>query len=238
MSTRSNIIFSGGHGQPAAVFQYLNGMPEAVLPDLARFFADLQAVNATARARPGDTRFAHPEYLAARYITWQAGQWAAEDAADPLSVIGLGVGAQDIDMIAWTYQVTCNDPDTWPQVSYRQGRTGRVRSAAEVMAGYAADPPRSREPLVWVHMTLVEEIPDPGDKDPLFINLYQSRGAAEAAVQAAFGEDTQLEWRRVPELEVADQPGRDPAPAWRLRVVTAGSGEVKPDLLTTRPLHR
>jgi hypothetical protein len=237
LSTRCNIIFSGRHGQPAAVFQYLNGMPEAMLPDLARFFADLQAVNATARARPGDTRFAHPEYLAARYITWQAGQWAAEDAADPLSVIGLGVGAQDIDLIAWTYQVTCNEPDAWPQVSYRQGRTGRHRSAAKVMAGYAADPPRGRVPPVWVHMTLIDQITDPDDRDPLFINLYRSCGAAEAAVQEAFGEDVELEWRRFPELEVADHLGCDPVPVWRLHLVTGGADEVKPDLLTTRPLH-
>jgi hypothetical protein len=142
MATRCNITFTGKGHADAGVFRFVNGDPDEVLADLGRFFGEVEAVNAVAAQRPGDSRFGHPEYLAARYLIWQTWRWAAEDHADPLTVIGLGVPAEDSDMIAWSYEVACDDPAQWPQVSYRHpGYRTRFTCDAGTLRSKAGDAP-------------------------------------------------------------------------------------------------
>jgi hypothetical protein len=233
VSTRCNLLFTGPHQQDASVFRFVNGSPDIMLADLAKFFAACQARN------PGDTRFGHPHYLAARYLAWQAEAWAAEDGhADPLHVIGLGAGAEDSVVIAWTYRITCAGAGAWPEVTYRPGgvrSSGRWLSAAKVMAGYQDCTPRTPPPRIWVHA--IDPKLSPDHDDPLFINLYRSRAVAEDDLQAVFGDGERLEWRRAPDHEVAESLGQDPVPVWRLYHFTGGVWAAKPDLLTTRPLH-
>jgi hypothetical protein len=106
MATRCNITFTGKGHADAGVFRFVNGDPDEVLADLGRFFGEVEAVNAVAAQRPGDSRFGHPEYLAARYLIWQTWRWAAEDhfAMSPLT------GGNRDDIVAALAEASCRYP--------------------------------------------------------------------------------------------------------------------------------
>jgi len=101
MSTRCNIHFTYMGEVEANVYRHCDGYPEGesgVPADLARFFADVES-------QTKDTRFGDPAYLAAKFIVWQAGEYAADKA--PLDFIGLGVMTEDAGDGAYTYTVEC-----------------------------------------------------------------------------------------------------------------------------------
>lgn len=118
MSTRCNIHFTDRSGEVYAnIYRHSDGYPEGVLPDLEKFFADVAA------QVPGDTRFSDPEFLAAKYVVWEAWQMAGIQAADPLQVaplafISVGIMTQDAGDAAYIYTVACHS-DGQPVVTYR-----------------------------------------------------------------------------------------------------------------------
>jgi hypothetical protein len=110
MSTRSNIHFTdkGSDYVAANIYRHSDGYPENVLPDLDKFFADVAA-------QTTDTRFSDPEYLAAKFVVWQALRESGSDR--PLGFLGVGIMTQDAGDAAYIYTVACH-PDGPPVVSY------------------------------------------------------------------------------------------------------------------------
>jgi hypothetical protein len=119
MSTRANIHFTDRTGQVAAnIYRHSDGYPEGVLPDLEKFFDAVEA------QVPNDTRFGDPEYLAAKFVVWQAWENAGILASDPLQVaplafLSVGVTTEDAGDGEYVYTVTCHG-DGRPKVTYRE----------------------------------------------------------------------------------------------------------------------
>jgi len=115
MSTRCNIHFTwGSQDTEANIYRHYDGYPDGVLPDLQKFFADVEA-------QTGDTRFNDASYLAAKFVVWQASQFA-QDASKPLAFLGLGVVPGDAGDGEYVYTVNCGKPgpDGRPEVTYRK----------------------------------------------------------------------------------------------------------------------
>ena len=100
MSTRCNVHFTDNGDVEANVYKHCDGYPDAMLPTLEKFFADVEA-------QTRDTRFSDPSYLAAKYIVWQAGTYANDRA--PLDFIGVGIAAGDAGDGAYVYTVECGN---------------------------------------------------------------------------------------------------------------------------------
>lgn len=103
MSTRCTINF--GHGAPhgefqapvAKIYRHSDGYPNSehgVLADLGRFH----------EALPVDSRINDPSYLAAKFVVWQAGEFARGD--DPLEFLSVGVLTEDPGDLEYTYWIT------------------------------------------------------------------------------------------------------------------------------------
>lgn len=110
MSTRANIHFASGGEVLANVYKHSDGYPDAMLPALEAFFADVAS-------QTRDTRFSDPEYLAAKYVVWQAGQNAPDRA--PLDFIGVGITNWDAGDAAYVYTVDCKSDGT-PAVTWSE----------------------------------------------------------------------------------------------------------------------
>lgn len=111
MSTRCMINFGSDGVTDARIYRHSDGYPEAVLPDLAEFFGEV-------RKQTSDTRFGDPEYLAAKYVVWQANQntWHYKGAGryekgDPLDFISLGVTLEDHGDCEYIYTIRCGTYD-------------------------------------------------------------------------------------------------------------------------------
>jgi hypothetical protein len=114
MSTRCNIHFTDSRGGVEAnIYRHSDGYPDGVLPDLDRFFAAVEA-------QTSDTRFNDPSYLAAKFVVWQAGEYA--HGGQPLDFISLGIMGADAGDGEFVYTVTCSDgyPPKRPAVTYRE----------------------------------------------------------------------------------------------------------------------
>ena len=110
MSTRCNIHFSDGDDIAANVYRHHDGYPEGVLPDMQRFFKLVESDS------PHDTRFDDPEYLAAKFIVWQA----SENSRGPrLAFTGVSPCVADHGDIEHVYNVDCShfDVDGHPSVT-------------------------------------------------------------------------------------------------------------------------
>lgn len=98
--TACNLRFLSKRGTVrAVVYRHYDGDPVSVGNDMVLFFADVK------RQVPNDTRFDDPEYLAARFIVWQALRLAPEDR--PLSFLGVGVSNQDLGGVQYNYDINC-----------------------------------------------------------------------------------------------------------------------------------
>lgn len=130
MSTRCNIHFADKWGDVANIYRHTDGYPDGesgVLADLGRFFAAVEEQTAAT----GDTRFDDPEYLAARFVVWQASQNACPDG--PLSFISVGVTCTDAGDAAYIYRVVSGgDRAMRPAVEYRKASEKRFRAASPV----------------------------------------------------------------------------------------------------------
>jgi hypothetical protein len=120
MSTRCNIHFTDRGHVLANVYRHTDGYPDGesgVMADLARFLDDVEA-------QTTDTRFADPSYLAAKFVVWQAAQWASD--GKPLEFLGLGVCTGDAGDGAYVYTVECGQssgyPSPRPKVTVRKAR--------------------------------------------------------------------------------------------------------------------
>jgi hypothetical protein len=119
MSTRCNIHFTQGEKVRANIYRHSDGYPEGVLPDLDRFF------EAVEKQTNGDTRFNDPEYLAAKYVVWQANEYAAYSMnamvdtgkVRMLDFLSVGVTMQDASDGEYVYDVACEGSGR-PKVSY------------------------------------------------------------------------------------------------------------------------
>lgn len=129
MSTRANIHFNYYDGTVAAnVYRHSDGYPDdkqgnGVLPDLERFFADVEK-------QTDNTRFNDATYLAAKFVVWQAGENARAYAFNyvlgrpaevkPLNFLGVGIMLQDAGDASFIYEVTESRDGGRPLVTYRK----------------------------------------------------------------------------------------------------------------------
>lgn len=116
MSTRSNIHFCWETKDAIAanVYRHSDGYPDGEHGFPADFARFLEAV----KRDTADTRCNHPEYLAAKYVVWQANENAkdraesfAKEGETPqpkmLDFLSVGVCVQDHTDIAFRYHVLC-----------------------------------------------------------------------------------------------------------------------------------
>ncbi len=91
----------------ANIYRHFDGYPESMLPDLQSFFKEV-------KDNLPDTRFTDAEYLAAKYVTWQAKQNATKYNSETgkhlpadhfLDFLSLGVCIQDHGDIEYIYEV-------------------------------------------------------------------------------------------------------------------------------------
>lgn len=119
MSTRCNIHFNYADGTIAAnVYRHSNGYPDGVLPDLERFFADVEA-------QTSDTRFNDASYLAAKFVVWQAAEYAnwrtsKPGEVKPLNFLSVGVVMRDAGDGEYVYEVTESRDGGRPTVTHRE----------------------------------------------------------------------------------------------------------------------
>ena len=100
MSTRATVHFQYNGETAAIVYRHSDGYPEGLGEDLKKFFKDVQ--NQTS-----DTRFDDPSYLAAKFVVWQAAQYA-RDKAKPLEFLSVGVILEDPGDIRYRYLLECS----------------------------------------------------------------------------------------------------------------------------------
>ncbi len=113
MSTRSTIHFHYSESAKASsiIYRHSDGYPEAMGPDLNRFLDELQA------SIP-DNRFTDPCYLAAKYVVWQAKEYAQnyDFSKNPvekvpshyLDFLSVGIMLVDPDDIEYRWHIYCD----------------------------------------------------------------------------------------------------------------------------------
>ena len=129
MSTRCTIHFHWGDetAPTAIIYRHSDGYPDGehgVPASLERFFEAVEE-------QTHDTRFSDAGYLAAKYVVWQADQFAyhyngngERTKAAPLDFLSLGVLMEDPDDIEFRYHVWCKGfpgtvgADRRPRVTY------------------------------------------------------------------------------------------------------------------------
>ena len=102
MSTRCNIHFTYSGETVANVYRHSDGYPDGehgVPACLERFFGEVEEQTG------GDTRFGDPEYLAAKFVVWQAGRNAKRHPERPLDFLSLGVCTEDHGDIEFVYTI-------------------------------------------------------------------------------------------------------------------------------------
>ena len=104
MSTRATVHFQQNGRDEAIVYRHYDGYPGAngLESDLKRFFKDVEA-------QTSDTRFDDPSYLAAKFVVWQAAQYAKTEKLD---FLGVGVVLEDPGDIEYRYILACENDKT------------------------------------------------------------------------------------------------------------------------------
>jgi hypothetical protein len=115
MSTRCQIAFqSSPEAAPdAIIYRHGDGYPDTdfgVLADLNRFFEAVEA-------QCSDRRFDDPEYLAAKYVVWDALGQPSRAEGKPLAFTSLGISTGRHGDISYFYRVICRTPTERPGVS-------------------------------------------------------------------------------------------------------------------------
>jgi hypothetical protein len=126
MSTRTNIHFNQWGETQANIYRHSDGYPEGVLPDLRAFFERVSLLS--------DARFGHAEYLAAKFLVWQAQRYAVDYEWDKnsnpttipknnrLDFLSVAPCVRDHGDIEFIYEIDCDRRvgDTgFPRVRYR-----------------------------------------------------------------------------------------------------------------------
>ncbi len=97
----------------AIVYRHCDGYPEAMLPDLQSFID-------TVSNECSDTRFNDPEYLAAKFVVWQANELRNTRSDSFLEFLGVGVCREDPGDIEYRYKVVCEGKT--PSIEYEEVR--------------------------------------------------------------------------------------------------------------------
>ena len=122
MSTRCIINFGKDKKNPdAKVYRHSDGYPKTIRADLQQFFEDVTK-------QTKDTRFDDPSYLAAKYVVWQAHEYAETLNArfervpsEMLDFGGVGVCQKNPGDIDYEYFVDCGQMDVngKPKVTHK-----------------------------------------------------------------------------------------------------------------------
>lgn len=124
MSTRCQIHFVYDADDKAfpSIYRHSDGYPEGehgIIATLREFFSDV-----VSQCR--DTRFNDPEYLAAKFVVWQALRYATPDA--PLDFLGLGVAYSRHGDLSYEYRVVCSGVNP-PSIQWRKAPRGAWKNA-------------------------------------------------------------------------------------------------------------
>ena len=104
MSTRACVHFCDADKSTAAIiYRHSDGYPDGLGEDLISFFKEV-------KDNVKDTRFDDPYYLAAKFVVWQAKQYASEDK-HYLDFLSIGIMLQDACDINYRYRVICSNKD-------------------------------------------------------------------------------------------------------------------------------
>lgn len=142
MSTRTNIHFNHGKSLCANIYRHSDGYPGKVvngeeieygmLSDLLKFFREL-------KANVGDSRFGCAEYLAAKFLVWQAKEYAVahgyndgeftQTPSHYLDFLSVSPCIEDHGDIEFIYEVDCDkhDAEGFPVVRWKPCR-GRFKT--------------------------------------------------------------------------------------------------------------
>jgi hypothetical protein len=108
MSTRACVHFCENEDSKAdaIIYRHSDGYPDGLGKDLQSF---LKAVKKNVE----DTRFDDAEYLAAKFVVWQAKRYMkfATGKKHYLNFISLGIANKDHGDIEYRYKVICNSVD-------------------------------------------------------------------------------------------------------------------------------
>lgn len=110
--SRCNIHFASKHGTVRAnIYRHFDGDRGSIMADLDVFFLDvrLQCGN--------DTRFDDPEYLAAKFLVWQADRYCEDKR--PLNFTGVAPVLHDAGDGEYIHTVHCVDRAEIPGVETR-----------------------------------------------------------------------------------------------------------------------
>lgn len=120
MSTRANIHFinkySDGESMAANIYRHSDGYPSGLGADLHRFLDEA--------AKLDDNRFSDAEYLAAKFLVWQAHEYATDYKGNEkgrLDFLSVAPCIKDHGDIEYQYKVICScgrfgDNDARPKV--------------------------------------------------------------------------------------------------------------------------
>jgi len=111
MSTRANIHFTEGNRTVANIYRHSDGYPSGLGADLHRFLDEVGKLR--------DNRFQDAEYLAAKYLVWQAGEynveyihegeeWKSVPKSNRLDFLSVSPCIQDHGDIQYLYKVSCS----------------------------------------------------------------------------------------------------------------------------------
>ena len=104
MSTRANIHFCRDKKTTdAIIYRHADGYPEGLGEDLETFLQDI-------KDNVQDTRFNDPNYLAAKFVVWQAQRYTTDE--HPLDFLGIGIMLEDAGDIEYRYKVICNSSNS------------------------------------------------------------------------------------------------------------------------------
>jgi hypothetical protein len=112
------VDFTYGKRIEARIYRHSDGYPEGLGADL---FIFLRAV----KSQTKDTRFTDPSYLAAKFVVWQAGEYA-DNKAKPLEFLSLGISMEYHGDLEYVYRVDCNNirTDGLPSISVAEFHNG------------------------------------------------------------------------------------------------------------------
>lgn len=100
MSTRACVHFCYDKNKTEAiVYRHCDGYKEGLGEDLKTFLKEVQQ-------NVEDNRFTDPTYLAAKFVVWQAKQYASDKHY--LDFLSIGIMLQDAGDIEYRYKVICN----------------------------------------------------------------------------------------------------------------------------------
>ena len=100
MSTRACVHFCHDDKSTAAIiYRHSDGYPDGLGEDLKIFLKEV-------KDNVEDNRFGDPNYLAAKFVVWQAKQYASDKHY--LDFLSIGVMLRDAGDIEYRYKVICN----------------------------------------------------------------------------------------------------------------------------------